>query len=95
MYVFSTDGFDLFKTRLRRPTAVEGSPKAPFSLASTVTYDKGGHCSYPASDAQLFPSNNGTHFTHQAPIVQTMDSAICWINHYFSKANCAIQWILI
>ena len=20
--------------------------------------------------------------THQAPVVETMDSAICWVNHY-------------
>ena len=55
----------------KRATAVEGNPKAPFSLASTVTYGinrnsrQGGGGATPLPlRAQLVPSNTGTHFTY-------------------------------
>ena len=54
----------------KRATVVEGNPKAPFSLASTVTYGinrnsrQGGGATPLPLHAQLVPSNTGTHFTY-------------------------------
>ena len=47
----------------------------------------------------FYSSANKTHF-HQAPVVQTLTSALHWINHYpadkyFGETNCTIHWIEI